>query len=255
MNKTKFFDAVKKSVFNGRMSQTQVDNLNAILDAGKGYPLSYVAYALATARGEVGSNMEPVSENLNYSKSAVSKNFGAHRRQGIPISKLARNPELLANTVYGGDWGAKDLGNTKDGDGWKFRGRGYPQVTGRANYEKLAAITGLDLVNNPDLILEKDNAAKITLFDAMDVGIYTGKAFRNYLPLDDQASFIEFNRSRPIINGRAKGDEKYAKWAVSFQAGLVAAGYEAVKTIPQMAVDAVEELPMTWFKVLIGLFK
>jgi putative chitinase len=255
MNNQQFFNSVKKSVFGGKLNQTQVDNLNAILDAGKGYPLSHVAYALATARGEVGPNMDPVSENLNYSKSAVGKNFGAHRRQGVPIAKLARNPKLLANTVYGGEWGAKNLGNTQDGDGWKYRGRGYPQVTGRANYEKLAAITGLDLVNNPDLILSKSNAAKVTLFEAMDAGIYTGKAFRDYLPISGHASFRNFDDARRIINGRAKGDEKYAKWAVQFQDALVAAGYIAKKSIPQIATEVADEKPKTWIEVLLGLFK
>jgi len=54
--------------------------------------------------------------------------------------------------------GRKDLGNTQAGDGYKFRGRGYIQVTGRANYTVLSKDTRIDFVNNPDLLSQEANA-------------------------------------------------------------------------------------------------
>jgi len=244
MNKAEFFNHIRKintRTFSGRLSGDQVSGIEAILDAGHGYPLSHLAYALATARGEVGPGMRPREENLNYSASRIPQVFGAHRRQGIAASKLARNPELLANTVYGGEWGAENLGNTQDGDGWRFRGRGLPMVTGRANYEKLAAITGLDLVGIPELMLETDNAAKASLLEAMRSGIYTGKRFNSYLPEDRAGTLSQFTQARRIINGQFHAD-KIAAFAMDFQAALVAAGYNsefpATATTPPATVAA-----------------
>jgi len=57
--------------------------------------------------------------------------------------------------------GRKDLGNTEEGDGYKYRGRGIFQLTGRANYEKYGKALGIDLVNNPDLAANPETALRI----------------------------------------------------------------------------------------------
>ena len=62
----------------------------------------------------------------------------------VPFS---RNPEALANKVYGGR-----LGNTAPGDGWRYRGRGLIQVTGLDNYHLVEKVSGLRVVSNPDLL-------------------------------------------------------------------------------------------------------
>jgi hypothetical protein len=75
----------------------------------------------------------------------------------------AGGPEKVAEAIYGGDWGKKPgtLGNTQPGDGWKYHGRGFMQLTGRDNYAHYGKVLGLDLVNHPDLAAEPANAAKI----------------------------------------------------------------------------------------------
>lgn len=228
MNNTKFFNHLRQKnsgVFGSSLSQKQVDGINSILAVASEYPLAYVAYALATTYGETGRKMQPTTENLRYTThGAINRAFSSGRRQG---KDLRRNPELLANTVYGGDWGLLNLGNTKPGDGWKYRGRGLPQTTGRANYEKLAAITGIDLVNFPEKMLNLDIAVRASLFEAMDTGIYTGKSFRDYLPKTGHATHKNFVESRRIVNGVFKADD-YADWAVSFQTALVKAGFETI---------------------------
>ncbi|MEM9099734.1 MAG: peptidoglycan-binding protein [Pseudomonadota bacterium] len=70
----------------------------------------------------------------------------------------ARDPEKLANKVYGG---RRDLGNTEPGDGWRYRGRGYLQLTGRANYTRYGRMLGLDLAADPDKATEPEIAWRI----------------------------------------------------------------------------------------------
>ncbi len=73
-------------------------------------------------------------------------------RSGAPPA----TQEEIANIVYGGAWGAANLGNTDPGDGWRYRGRGAKQVTGRFNYAQAAADTGADLVADPELLADTD---------------------------------------------------------------------------------------------------
>lgn len=89
--------------------------------------------------------------------------------------------------------GRKDLGNTNDGDGYKFRGRGYIQVTGRANYTVLAKDTGLDCVNNPDIISQEANAMISALW------------FWNKRKLNDLADKDDLKAITKKINGGYNG--------------------------------------------------
>lgn len=81
-------------------------------------------------------------ENLNYSVDGLLKMFGRHRISEADARKFGRAPgrpahqNAIANIIYGGEWGRKNLGNTQPGDGWRFRGGGEKQITGRANYRE-----------------------------------------------------------------------------------------------------------------------
>lgn len=88
-------------------------------------------------------------EGFNYSADGLIKTFRVYRRNPILAKQHARKPELIANTVYGG---RADLGNTQEGDGYKFRGRGFIQLTGRDNYTRYGEAAGIDLANDPDII-------------------------------------------------------------------------------------------------------
>jgi len=80
-----------------------------------------------------------LTENLNYSVEALKTMFGRHRISLVDAERYGRAPgrpadqEAIANIIYGGEWGRKNLGNTQPGDGWRFRGSGVKQITGRAN--------------------------------------------------------------------------------------------------------------------------
>ncbi|OPY13983.1 MAG: hypothetical protein A4E66_00551 [Syntrophus sp. PtaB.Bin001] len=98
-------------------------------------------------------------ENLNYKNpQRLDAIFKAVR--GIDDAKalIARGPEAIANRVY-----ANRLGNGSEssGDGWRYRGSGYKQLTGRLNYREIGNIVGLDLENDPELAREPAAAARI----------------------------------------------------------------------------------------------
>jgi len=107
-----------------------------------------------------------MSEGLGYSGSRLLEVFPGRNGMNTlaEANKIAAGgPEAIANEIYGGAWGKKNLGNTEPGDGWTFHGRGYVQLTGRAGYEKMGKELGLDLVHHPELAEDKDVAAKIAI--------------------------------------------------------------------------------------------
>jgi len=89
------------------------------------------------------------SENLNYSAQGLQGVFGKYFPGNLEES-YARQPEKIANRVYADRMGN---GNEASGDGWKYRGRGALQLTGKANYEAFAKYLGKpEIITNPDLV-------------------------------------------------------------------------------------------------------
>lgn len=109
------------------------------------------AHFFAQTSHETGG-FKAFSENLNYSASGLQGIFGKYF-PGILEESYARQPEKIANRVY-----ASRMGNGEEasGDGWKYRGRGALQLTGKANYEAFAKYLGTnEVVTNPDLVATK----------------------------------------------------------------------------------------------------
>ena len=88
-----------------------------------------------------------LEENLSYSAERLTVVWPNRFPTKADAQPYARNPEALANKVYGGR-----MGNTDPGDGWKYRGRGPLQVTGRDNYRSVGGIVGQDLEAMPELL-------------------------------------------------------------------------------------------------------
>lgn len=106
--------------------------------------------------------LEILSESLNYSVAGLLSTFSRARISQADANRLGRidrvraaDQQAIANTIYGGAWGAKNLGNTQPGDGWRYRGSGLVQCTGRDNFAVAGKAIGVDLIANPDL-LRKD---------------------------------------------------------------------------------------------------
>lgn len=105
--------------------------------------------------------LEHLEEDLHYSAKRIAEIGnqsppGSRWRSLVPrAAELAMRPEAFANSVYGGR-----LGNTQPGDGFRFRGRGVPMITGRDNYALLAKLTGLPLLEQPELLSNPDGALR-----------------------------------------------------------------------------------------------
>lgn len=173
MNRAAFYAALRQrtsGVFGTALSRPQVEGLEAELDeAGRrGTSLYHLAAILAEAYHETGGKMQPVVENLNYSAKRLTEVWPKRFPTIASAKPYASNPRKLANKVYGGR-----LGNVGPDDGWRYRGRGLPQITGRENYEDHG------IADNPDAAAEMDTAVRI-LFDGMTKGTFTSRKLADY---------------------------------------------------------------------------
>jgi putative chitinase len=116
------------------------------------------------------NNFKTLEENLHYSAQSLMRVWPSRFDQAT-ADKYADNPEMIANKVYGG---RADLGNTQDGDGWKFHGRGVIQLTGRSNYQVCGDALGQPFTSQPELLLEPEWAC-------MSAGWYWNKKGLNAL--------------------------------------------------------------------------
>lgn len=200
MNQKAFFDACRKGVMGPTLDGGEVSGAGAIIDAMASAPLADTAYALATAWHETAHTMQPIRE------------FGgtAYLRRMYDVE--GQNPAR-----------ARKMGNVTPGDGPRYCGRGYVQLTWRSNYRKAGEKLGYPLEGNPELAMRPDIAAQI-MRRGMAEGWFTGKSFRSYLPAEGPATLAEFKAARRIINGTDKAD-LIAGYAVQFQAALAAGGW------------------------------
>ncbi len=96
------------------------------------------------------------TENLNYSAKALRAVFGKYFATDDDAESCARQPEKIANIVYASRMGN---GDADSGEGWKYRGRGLIQLTGKDNYEQCGAAIGLPLADEPDQVAESADTA------------------------------------------------------------------------------------------------
>lgn len=191
-----FFDSVRDSQILGKaaLKPDQIKGLEAVLGAAKaaGWPLAFTAYALATACHETAYTMQPV-------------------REAFWLSESWRKSHLRY---------------------FPFYGRGYVQLTWKANYEKADRELGLggSLNNNLDLAMDPDVAARI-MVKGMEEGWFcadkAGKrhTLARHVPTDGAAADLtQFTNARRIINGTDKAG-KIAAEAVKFQTALKAGGW------------------------------
>ena len=201
MNEKIFFDGVRAGLLGPKLDEGEVTGCQSILEACAGFPVAWTAYALGTAYHETAHTMQPIKE------------YGGPKYFTRMYDITGARPTM-----------AKKMGNTTPGDGPKYCGRGYVQITGRANNERAGKKLNIDLINNPDLALNKDIAARI-LREGMRDGWFTGKRLADYLPASGAATRSQFRSARRIINGVDKAD-LIASYALDFQNALIASGWK-----------------------------
>lgn len=170
----KFFDEYRRKF--GRLDQEQVDGLDFIVprlrNSGK-YSDEEIAYILATIKHETADTYQPIAE------------YGGDAR--------------AERLYYSRPHMRKQLGNLYPGDGAKYKGRGYVQITGRRNYRVLGGRLGVDLESSPEYALDPLIALQI-LELGMTEGLFTGKRLSHYLGPKKK----DFKSARKIINGMDK---------------------------------------------------
>ena len=138
------------------------------------------------------SGLKPIEENLNYSAEGLCRTFKKYFSDLKIANNYARKPELIANLVYSNRMGN---GNNQSGDGWRYRGRGFIQITGKFNYIDLSADMKSDYVSNPDRLLTEADAMLSALW------------FWNDKKLNLLADKDDILKITKIINGGKNGLE------------------------------------------------
>lgn len=129
-----------------------------------------MAHFLAQALHETGG-FKVLRENVNYSAARLMEIFGVNRHSAAvtaaETARLANHPEAIAERVYGlgNPRKARELGNTEPGDGFRYRGNGVLQTTGRGNHRRVGAACGIDFEANPDLVTAPEHALKPALHE------------------------------------------------------------------------------------------
>lgn len=177
-----FFDKVRAPLFGNRLDGDQVNGIEFLLseiEKKNWTDKRWAAYALATVYHETARTMLPIKE-----RGGNDYFFRMYDKDGSRPAVAAR------------------LGNTTAGDGIKYAGRGFVQITGRSNYTDWERRLGLPLVNQPDLALEPDVAAVI-LLEGMALGTFTGRKLPDYF----STAVSDPVNARRIVNGVDKAEE------------------------------------------------
>jgi putative chitinase len=235
MDRAKFFASVRaraSGIFGTSLSAAQVQGVEAILDEGQRAKVQELAYVLATAYHETGAKMQPVSENLNYSAAGLRGTFPKYFSEA-DARAYARQPQRIANRAYANRIGN---GNEASGDGWRFRGRGLVQITGRDNYRTYG------IENAPDKALEPATSTRI-IFDGMINGRFTGKKLSDYIANGK----ADYYNARRIVNGTDKAAQ-IALYAKAFEKALRDAAYVGQAPQPRPTIPEPAPASPDWGK-------
>lgn len=124
-----------------------------------------LAHLMAQISHECGAGHDVV-ENLSYTATRITQVWPSRFPTVASAEPYANNPMVLANKVYNGRMGNR----VNSDDGWNFRGRGGSQTTGREGYERVAKQTGLDVVNNPDILIDPKYFLECAVSDFINCG-------------------------------------------------------------------------------------
>lgn len=149
-------DAHLKALFPRLSAEQRAEYLphlnNALVEFGINTPLRAAAFLAQI--GVESQGLTDFEENLSYSAPRLMAVWPSRFKSSVIANRYARQPEKLANFVYAN---RMKNGDEASGDGWKYRGRGPKQITGKDNYERCGKALGLPLVEQPDLLLQPEH--------------------------------------------------------------------------------------------------
>jgi putative chitinase len=158
------------------------------------------------------NNFRSLEENLNYSADALTRVFPRYFGPGKrDAAAYARNPEKIANYVYMDQFRTAKMGNVNEGDGWRFRGRGLKQLTGRDNYTRFGKSVGMTAEQAAEYVATEKGAIESacwfwdtnklnTIADTDDVVLMTKRINGGNIGLEDRQQ--RYNRALPLLEGR-----------------------------------------------------
>ena len=176
-------------------NQYWVEPLNETFDKYKIQSVNEMAAFIGQCSHESGG-FKSLEENLNYSSGSLSRVWPSRFPDKATADSYAHNPQKIANKVYSGR-----MGNTEDGDGWRYHGRGLIQLTGKENYANCGAGLGVSFIDDPDLLLDPKYACLSagwfwnkkglnTLADSGDFETMTKRINGGLIGLDDRKAKI-----------------------------------------------------------------
>jgi len=145
------------------MSPQQLEKLGIGEEWFKPLTDTFIKYNISTTQRQAAfigqcqhesNNFRTLEENLHYSADGLMRTWPSRFPSADVAEQFANNPEKIANKVYSGR-----LGNTEEGDGWAFHGRGIIQLTGKDLYTACGAALGVDFIGNPELLVQPKYAA------------------------------------------------------------------------------------------------
>lgn len=145
--------------------------------------------------GHESGGLRAREENLNYSAQRMTQVWPKRFPTLAAAQPFAHNPEALGNQVYGGR-----MGNDRPGDGFRYRGRGYIQLTGKDGYRQVGSRIGVDLVANPQLVLDPELCLRVAC------GFW---AWKDLNPSCDRGDYVAVTRR---INGGTIGMADRERW-------------------------------------------
>ena len=165
------------------------------------------ARAFLAQVGHESAQLNRVEENLKYSAQALRKVFPKYFPTQQEAVMYAYHPEQIANRVYANRMGN---GGEESGDGWKFRGRGLIQITGRDNYVAMSSLMGKDLTVWPDALLMPLDACRSAALWWKTNGL---NSLADKLVSDERKTFETITKR---VNGGLNGLED--RWAIYLRA-------------------------------------
>ncbi len=195
-----------------------------------------VAHVMAQISHECGAGHDVV-ENMNYTAARMMQVWPSRFPTSASAQPFAGNPRALANKVYNGRMGNR----TGSDDGWNFRGRGGAQTTGREGYQRVKKATGLDVIAQPDLLIDPAHFLNCAVSDFINCGC---------LPFAKADDVVGVTKR---LNGGTIGLAERKVWVAKWKRELAATVTKPTIASPPLAPEMPDARPSTVASIIAAV--